>query len=294
MILGAVETGGTKINCAIGDEKGNILKSIRIATNSPEKCIPEILDFFLTYRVDSIGIGSFGPLELHRDSPTYGSITATPKPGWRNYPIVSVFKKKLGVPVGFDTDVNAALLGELTYGNIRNIENAVYLTIGTGIGGGVISNGKLLHGMLHPEIGHIPVRVHEGDNYSGKCPYHSSCLEGMASGPAIAERWGKPGEQLRDKSEVWDLEAWYIAQACAICMMTLSPQIIILGGGVMENTILFPLIREKTLQFINGYLPCKEIENLEQYIVPASLNGLQGIKGCIKLALDALEEQKEE
>ncbi|MBR4446796.1 MAG: ROK family protein [Solobacterium sp.] len=287
MLYGAIETGGTKMVCAIGNEHGEILEQISIPTTTPEETMPLVTGWFKDKDIQAVGIASFGPVDLNRNSKTYGYITSTPKPGWGFFDLVGTVQKELHVPVGFDTDVNGSLLGEMTYGCARGLTDAVYLTIGTGIGAGIMTNGKLLHGMLHPEAGHIPMAVHKDDTYTGKCPYHKTCFEGMAAGPAIEERWGQPGKKLRDRKEVWELEAYYIAQALTSYIMILSPQKIILGGGVMHQEALFPLIRKNVAEMLNGYLRTKELEDLDSYIVPASLNDDQGIMGCIKLAIDA-------
>lgn len=291
-MYGAIETGGTKIVCAVLDETGKIHSRISIPTATPDISVPAVLDYFRQHPLQALGVGSFGPLDLNPASETYGSITATPKHGWRDYPLLPVLRSVLEIPVGMDTDVNAALLGEVTYGAAKGLENAVYLTIGTGIGGGVMTNGRLLHGMLHPELGHILLARQEDDPYSGSCPYHGSCFEGLASGPAIAGRWGRPAEELYDRPEVWDLEAYYIAQALVSYIMTLSPERIILGGGVMHQENLFPLIREKTAEMLRGYIQTEQLRHMETYIVPASLDDDQGILGCLQLALSAAKEEK--
>ena len=287
MLYGALETGGTKMICAVGNENGEILEQTSIPTLTPAETMPAVIAWFKERNIAALGIACFGPIDLHEDSATYGYITSTPKLAWADYPILPVMKEALGIPVGFDTDVNGSLLGEMTWGCAKGLTDAIYITIGTGIGGGVMTNGKLLHGMLHPELGHMMLAKHPDDPYQGKCPYHSTCFEGLASGPAIEERWGKPGYELQDRPEVWELESYYIAQALSVYILTLSPQKIILGGGVMHQESLFPLIRQKTLQILNGYLQTKELKDIDSYIVPASLNDDQGIMGCIRLAMDA-------
>ncbi|MCR4637359.1 MAG: ROK family protein [Butyrivibrio sp.] len=287
MIYGGIEAGGTKMICVIGDENGKILDRMQIPTKTPEETMPIMIDYFKGKDIKALGIACFGPIDLNRDSKTYGYITSTPKLAWKNYDIVGAFKKELGVPIGFDTDVNGSLLGEITWGCAKGLTDALYLTIGTGVGGGVMAGGKLLHGMLHPELGHIKMAVADGDTYKGKCPYHGTCFEGMAAGPAIEDRWGKKAVELADDDKVWDLESTYIAQALCTYILTLSPQIIILGGGVMHQEQLFPLIRKKVLEQLNGYIVTKELKDIDNYIVPASLNDDQGIMGSIKLAMDA-------
>lgn len=290
MIFGALEAGGTKMVCAIGNEEGKIIERISIPTTTPGEIMPKLIEFFKGKELSALGIGCFGPIDVNHGSKTYGYITSTPKLAWRNFDIVGVFKEALNIPVGFDTDVNGSLLGEATWGCAKGLTDALYLTVGTGVGAGIMINGKLLHGMLHPEAGHIPVKPEINDVYTGKCPYHGTCLEGVASGPAIEERWGKKAYELTERAEVWELESSYLAQALTSYMMILSPQKIILGGGVMNQKQLFPLIRHKVKALVNDYIQTKEFEKMDEYIVPASLNDDQGIKGCIKLAMNALDE----
>lgn len=290
MRLGALEAGGTKMVCAVGDESGRIDEQISIPTTTPDETMPQIIEYFSDKNIDSLGIACFGPIDLHKDSATYGYITTTPKIAWQNADIVHRLTSELHVPAGFDTDVNGSLLGEVTYGQARGMTDAAYFTIGTGIGAGIMSGGNMVHGALHPEAGHILMRVREDDPMpEGMCPFHGACFEGMAAGPAIEKRWGDKAVNLKDRAEVWDLEAYYIAQGMVATTLFLSPQIIILGGGVMHQTQLFPLIREKTAEMLNDYIKTDEIRHMDQYIVPASLNDNQGILGCFKLAADALD-----
>ena len=285
---GSLEAGGTKMVCAIGDEQGNILERISIPTLEPEKTMPAIIDFFKNKNISALGIGCFGPVDLDRKSATYGYITTTPKLPWKNYDIVGVCEKELGVPVGFDTDVNASALGEATWGCTKDLSNSIYITVGTGIGVGVIIDRKPYHGMLHPEGGHILLARHPQDPMEkGVCPYHELCLEGLASGPAIAARWGKPGAELADRKEVWELEAYYLAQAICSYIMILSPERIIVGGGVSHQEQMMPMIRKEVERQMGGYIQAKGMKDLDHYIVLPSLNDNQGIKGGLKLAMDA-------
>lgn len=286
MRLGALEAGGTKMVCAIGNENGEIFERISVPTETPEITIPKLIEFFKDKDIEALGIGCFGPIDLNRDSDTYGCITTTPKLKWANYNIVGAFHDALNVPVGFDTDVNGSALGEATWGITKGLENSMYITIGTGVGAGIISNGKLLHGMLHPEGGHLLLTKHPKDTYKGKCPYHQSCLEGLAAGPAIEERWGKKGFELADRPEVWEMEAFYIGQALVDYIVILSPQRIVLGGGVMHQEHMMPLVRQEVKKQMNGYIKTRELEDLDSYIVLPSLNDNQGIMGALKLALD--------
>lgn len=291
MILGALEAGGTKMVMAIGNENGEILEQCSIPTETPDITVPKIIDYFKRNGIEALGIGSFGPIDPDKNSKTYGYITSTPKLAWANYDIVGNIKKALQIPIGFDTDVNASALGEATWGSIRGLSSGIYLTIGTGIGLGVYMNGSLLHGMLHPEAGHVLLSKHPEDTFEGSCPYHSHCFEGLASGPAIEKRWKKKAYELKDQSEVWELEAYYIAQGLTNFILTLSPHKIVLGGGVMHQEQLFPLIRKKVAELLNGYINTQQIADLEHYIVPASLKDNQGIMGCLRLATLELEQR---
>lgn len=286
-LFGALEAGGTKMVCAIGDEGGNILERITVPTGTPADTMAPMCSFFKSRPIAALGIGCFGPLDLDRRSATYGSITTTPKLAWQHYPIVRAFQDALGVPVGFDTDVNAAALGEAAWGCTRDVRNSIYITIGTGVGVGVIIDGKPYHGMLHPEGGHILLTRHPDDPMTDSgCPFHSSCLEGLAAGPALERRWGVPGPNLADRPEVWELEAYYIGQALWNYICVLSPERIVLGGGVMHQKGLLELVRRETARQMNGYIRCKGIEDWERYITAPSLNDNQGILGALCLAAE--------
>lgn len=289
MRIGALEAGGTKMVCAIGDETGKIYEQESFPTVTPEETLPQLLDYFKGKEIEALGIACFGPIDLDRDSDTYGYITTTPKTAWMNTDIAGYFANGLNVPVGFDTDVNGSLLGEVTYGQAKGLGDAVYYTIGTGVGAGVMSGGKLVHGAMHPEAGHMLLRVREDDPMpEGICPFHGACLEGMAAGPSIEKRWGKKAIEMKDDAKVWDLEAYYLAQCMVTTTLMLSPKIIILGGGVMHQTQLFPLVREKTRELLNGYIKNDTVNDMDHYIVPASLHDDQGIMGCLKLGFDAV------
>lgn len=290
---GALEAGGTKMVCAVGDERGRIIARVSIPTQTPEQTMPPMIDFFRQYPLRALGIGCFGPVDLDKESPTYGYITTTPKLAWQNYDIVGAFRQALGVPVGFDTDVNAAALGEATWGCTRGMAHSIYITVGTGVGVGVIIDGKPYHGMLHPEGGHIPLAIHPDDPMAqGICPYHPNCLEGLAAGPSLQARWGKKGAELTDRPEVWELEAHYLGQALMSYILILSPQRIVLGGGVMKQPSLLSLVRREVMAQLNRYVQGKCLENPESYIVAPSLDDNQGILGAIKLAMDAEEAEK--
>ena len=284
MIIGGIEMGGTKMVCAIGNEFGEVLEQTKFVTRGPKETLKDISDFFKKKNIQALGIASFGPVDLNKDSLTYGYILETPKTMWRNIDVLGYFKNELNIPIGFDTDVNAACLGETIYGAGKKYKNVIYGTIGTGIGFGVYLNGELLHGLMHPEVGHMIIQKHINDTFDGCCPYHKNCLEGFASGPSIQKRWGKPAEELIDNEDVTKLEAFYIAQGICNCIMCYSPEKIILGGGVMHNDNLYPLIREEVKKLLNNYIHKKEIlENIDTYIVKPELKDYQGIIGAIEL-----------
>lgn len=287
MRIGALEAGGTKMVLAVGDENGNIFEQVSIKTETPEITMPKMIDYFKNKNIEALGIGCFGPICPDKKSGKYGYITSTPKLAWANYNIVGAFKEALNVPIGFDTDVNGSCLGEATFGCAKGLSNVVYLTVGTGIGAGILVEGNLLHGNLHPEAGHILLRRHPEDKYEGKCPYHKDCFEGLAAGPAIEERWGRKGTELAGDDKVWEMEGYYIAQALTTYILTLAPSKIILGGGVMHQTQLFEIVRKNVTEMLNGYLDTPELKDMDNYIVPAGLNDNQGIIGCLVLGRDA-------
>ena len=291
MRLGALEAGGTKMVCAIGDENGTVFERESYPTREPENTIPAIIDYFRDKGIEALGIGSFGPLCLDPNAENYGAITTTPKPGWSNYPLRAVLMDALKVPVGIDTDVNAAALSEARLGAGKGLDSLVYYTIGTGVGGGAVVEGKLLHGLVHPEMGHILLRPDPRDpTPRGFCPYHDGCLEGMANGPAIEKRWGVSAKELPEDHVAWDIEAEYLAQMCANTIVTLSPKKIVLGGGVMHQLHLFPRVRRLTLEKLNGYVAHPAIlEHIDSYIVPPALGDNAGAAGSLLLALDALK-----
>lgn len=290
MILGSIEAGGTKFVCAIGTEEGEILDRITIPTRTPNETIPEVIQFFRKEKISALGIGSFGPIDVKKESPTYGNILNTPKLAWQNYPFLETMQNALQVPIGFTTDVNAAALGEYVFGAAKNLQSCLYITIGTGIGAGAVFQGELLEGLSHPEMGHIIVRKHPDDSFEGVCPYHHDCLEGLASGPAIEKRWGKKGAELSDVKKVWELEAYYIAQALVQYIMILMPEKIIIGGGVSNQTSIFPLIHQQVKELLNGYFTHPLLnDNIVDYIVKPGLNGDAGIIGGLVLAKRELE-----
>lgn len=288
MLFGGIEAGGTKMVCAIGDENGNLIDRISIPTEKPEITVPKLVAYFRKHDIKALGIGCFGPIDLNKESATYGHVTKTPKLGWEYFDVVGTFQKELNVPVGFDTDVNGAILGEVTWGAAKGLNSAIYITVGTGVGVGVYMNGGLVHGLVHPEAGHILLSKRADDTYEGKCPFHKNCFEGLAAGPAIEGRWGQKGFELANREEVWDLEAYYIAQAIATYILTYSPEKVILWGGVMHQEQLFDMVRKQVVEILNGYVQSDVLlKNTDQYIVAPALGDDPGIKGAIKLAIDA-------
>jgi fructokinase len=293
-LVGGIEAGGTKFVCAVGSGPDDVRALVRIPTTSPAETIGQAIEFFRTQRellgpLAAIGIASFGPIDPQIGSPRFGYITSTPKAGWRDTDFAGVVSHGLGVPVGFDTDVNVAALGEFRWGAGQGLKNLMYLTIGTGIGGGGLVNGSLLHGLIHPEIGHIRI-PHDrlADPFPGCCPFHGDCLEGLASGPAMNQRWQQPAENLPADHPAWSLEADYLALAMVNLICTLSPQRIILGGGVMSHLQLFPLIRQRVQQLLSGYVQSPAIlDQIDGYIVPPGLGDRSGVLGAFALAQQA-------
>lgn len=289
MRIGCIEAGGTKFVCGVLDENKTILEKIVIPTETPEETFKAMFAFFDQFEMDAIGIASFGPIDLNRASKTYGYFTTTPKPGWAFTPFASVLEERYKVPVGFDTDVNGAALAELKYGAGVGLDNLVYYTIGTGIGAGVVVNRQMVHGMMHPEAGHGLVRRHQDDAFQGVCPYHGDCLEGMASGVAMEKRWSSKAHLLPEDHPAWEMEAYYIAQACVSAIVMVSPEKIVLGGGVMNQSHLFGLIHLHVKEMLNGYIQSPLLDDLSTYIVPPGLGDLSGILGAYALALEAIE-----
>jgi fructokinase len=292
-LYAAIEAGGTKFVCTIGGGPDDVRAEARFATTSPEATLRQTLAFFREQRAQhgplkAAGIASFGPVDLDPASPTYGFITSTPKAGWAGTDVVGPVRQALGVPVRFDTDVNAAALGEGRWGAAQGLDTFIYLTIGTGIGGGGLVNGRLMHGLVHPEMGHIRV-PHEvaADPFAGVCPYHGDCLEGLASGPAMNARWGRPAESLPDDHPAWVLEARYLALALNNFVTTLSPQRVVLGGGVMKRGALFAPIHRELQALLNGYVQAAQLlTHVDRYVVPPAFGARAGVLGALALAME--------
>jgi fructokinase len=293
-LFAGIEAGGTKFVCVVGAGPDDVRAEARFPTTSPEATLRQALEFFREQRaaqgpLTAAGIASFGPVDLDPASPTYGFITSTPKAGWARTDMVGPVRQALGVPVRFDTDVNAAALGEGRWGAARGLDTFIYLTIGTGIGGGGLVNGRLMHGLVHPEMGHIRIpRDAQADPFAGSCPFHGDCLEGLASGPAMNARWGRPAETLPDDHPAWPLEARYLALALNNFICTLSPQRVVMGGGVMERASLFALIHRELRAILNDYVQAVQLQaGLDRYVVPPAFGPRAGVLGALALAMES-------
>ena len=293
--IGAIEAGGTKFICMVGNGPENIEAQTRIATTIPNDTLQKVIDFFRPFssegRIKAIGVGCFGPLDLDPNSDSYGFITSTPKAGWDNTNIAGRLRDQLKVNIIIDMDVNTAALGEYRWGASRGLDPSLYLTIGTGIGGGYVKDGKPLMGLLSPEMGHIHVPHNINlDPFPGSCPFHGDCFEGLASGPALQQRLNVPGETVPDDHPFWEIEAGYIASALTDYIFTLSPKRIILGGGVMHRTFLFPMIRRMVLENLHGYLRQPILlDHTDRYIVPPGLGDRSGILGALALVQSSIK-----
>lgn len=289
MSYGGIEAGGTKWVCGVGDGTNELIAVDTVPTTTPAETIDRAVRFFAGHRqlIDALGVGSFGPIDAHKSSPTWGQITTTPKPGWAHTDVVAALQTALELPVAFDTDVNAAALGEAHWGAGRGLETFCYVTVGTGIGAGVMANGRVLHGLLNPEVGHMRIPHDRArDPFEGVCPFHGDCWEGLASGEALRQRWGRPAHDL-STDEAWELEAEYLALALVNLIFTLSPQRIIMGGGVPKHAGLLQLVRGRVRELLGGYVNVPEVgtaAGLEQYIVAPTLGDHAGVLGAIKLA----------
>jgi len=286
-----MEAGGTKFVCMVASGPEEVRAQTSFPTTKPEETLGRAVTFFKAYQpFVALGIGTFGPCDLNPASPTFGRLSTSIKPGWKEANMLDRFRQAFDVPIGIDTDVNVAALGEFTWGAGQGTEVLLYLTVGTGIGGGGVINGRMMHGLLHPEMGHIRLPRADGDQFGGICPYHGDCLQGLASGPAMEARWGKPGAELPLDHPAWKMEAHYLALAVHNYICTFSPNRIILGGGVMHQKHLFPLIHEEVKKLLNGYIRLSMIlERIDEYIVPPGLADRAGVFGAIALAKQAGE-----
>lgn len=293
MRLGAIEAGGTKVVCLVGSGPDHIAAQTRIPTGEPTWTLDRVVDFFRDQvavggPVTAIGIASFGPVELRRSHPRYGFITTSPKSGWAYVDVVGPIRRAFGVPVGFDTDVNGAALGEGRWGAARGLSTFVYLTVGTGIGAGAVVDGQVAHGLVHPEMGHVSVPRRPGDDFPGDCPYHGDCLEGMASGTAMTARWGRPAEQLdgAELAAAVELAAGYLAAGLRNIVYTIAPQRIVIGGGVAALPELFPRVRAHLAELLSGYPGLPE-HSADDFVLPAELGQQAGPAGALVLAENA-------
>jgi fructokinase len=293
-VYAGVEAGGTKFVCALGTGPDGVTATTSFPTTTPGETLGRVVEFIARERdaVEAIGVASFGPVDLRADSATYGHITSTPKPGWQRTDVVGALRAAFAVPVGFDTDVNGAALAEGRWGAARGLDTFAYVTVGTGIGVGAMVGGRLVHGLLHPEAGHLVVRRHPDDAFAGACPFHGDCLEGLASGPAVAGRWQRPGSDLGPhRDAAIELEAWYLAQLATTLTYVLSPQRIVLGGGLLNLPGLLAAIRALTVELLGGYLDTPVItQQVDRYLVPPGLGDRAGVLGGIALASAAAGE----
>lgn len=286
-MYGSIEAGGTKFVCAIGDEEMTIKERVSFPTTTPEETMALVIDFFKKYedQLVGIGIGSFGPIDIHRDSATYGYITSTPKLAWQNFDFVGTMKQAFPIPIAWTTDVNAAAYGEYVFGKGKGLSSVVYYTIGTGVGGGALQDGRFVEGFSHPEMGHMLVVPHPDDLFEGSCPFHGNCLEGMAAGPAIKKRLGKKGQELSEDEPFWSIEAEYIAQCAYNTTLMLSPDVIIFGGGVMKQRHMVEKVHQAFERLVNGYVKTPAVAD---YIVTPELEDNAGTLGCLALAREAV------
>jgi fructokinase len=292
-VYGGIETGGSKWECAIGRGPDDLRAAVTIPTTTPEETIGRAVAFFEGEGpVAAIGIGSFGPVDPDPSSSTWGHVTSTPKPGWAYTDVGQEIRRRLSVPVGFDTDVNAAALGEHRWGAAQGLDTFCYITVGTGIGGGGMANGRLLHGLVHPEFGHMRIpHDREQDPFSGICPYHGDCWEGLASGRAIEARWRRSAAELAGDERVWTLQAHYLALGLVSVICVLSPERIVIGGGVLSEASLLPLVRHAVTELMNDYLEKSAFgEDIAAYITSPGLGSRSGVLGAIALAEAALVE----
>ncbi len=294
MSIGGIEAGGTRWTCAVGSGDGEVERSESFPTTTPAETLGRATRFFAAVPdLEAVGVGAFGPVEVNRSSPRWGTITTTPKPGWRDTDVVTPLAEALGVPIALDTDVNAAAVGEWRHGAARGLDTFVYVTVGTGIGGGAFANGRPVHGLLHPEVGHMLIPHDRGrDPFPGSCPFHRDCLEGLASGTALRERWGRPGEELTDP-EAWELEAEYLALGLANVVLVLAAERIVLGGGVGAAPGLLPRVRARLLDVLAGYVDAPPlVDAIDDYLVAPGLGPRSGVVGAIELARDAVGQAR--
>jgi fructokinase len=286
-LYGGVETGGTWCVCALGSGPGRLERREEFRTGTPADAIERIVAFFdQGPRPVAIGVGSFGPVDVDPASPTWGSVTTTPKPGWQHVALAGPISAALSVPVAFDHDVATAALGEHRWGAARGVSACSYVTVGTGIGAGLLIDGRPWHGLLHPEVGHLRIPHDRArDPFDGTCPWHGDCWEGLACGPAVAARWGAAGGDLADDHPAWELEAEYVALGLLGIVTVFSPRMVVLGGGVMERAGLRERVRTQLRDLLGGYLRSPLMgERIDEFIVAPQLGDDAGVLGAIALA----------
>lgn len=296
-LLGALEMGGTKMVCATGYADGTILERGRIDTVDPATTLQQCAAWFAERDIAALGVGAFGPTAVDPASPRYGCMLTTPKPGWSDFDILGALRSELSVPLAYDTDVNVACLGEAAFGCAKGMTDVLYLTIGTGVGAGVLSSGHLIHGAMHPEVGHIPLVRDPADPMpagESACPFHPNCFEGLICGPSLWKRWGDPvAAGVSEDPDAVNLIGGYLGQALVTLILCYMPRKIIIGGGVGDHLPILPVARKKVAEILNNYLVIPEVDDLDSYIVGNSLDGTQGILGCLELARQALQDSAE-
>lgn len=293
-LLAGIEAGGTKVIAVIGTGPDHTVAEVRIPTTTPSETLGAVTDF-LRAQIDAGnvpaagGVASFGPVELRRTSDRFGFITTTPKAGWSGTDMLGPIRDVIGGPVAFDTDVNGAAVGEGRWGAARGVETYVYLTVGTGIGGGAVIAGRVAHGLVHAEMGHVNVPRHPRDDFAGQCPFHGDCLEGMASGPALEARWGVAAPQLTgvELDAAVEIEAWYLAHGLRSIVYVAAPERVVIGGGVSTMRGLLPRVRQGLVDALGGYPGLPEHGSVD-FVVPAELGAMAGPAGALALAGEAL------
>lgn len=289
-LVAGIELGGTKVVCGLGNRRGELLARQELPTRDPDRTLADVraaLEGFFRERGKcvALGIASFGPVRLDAGAADYGCIGPTPKTLWRGCNLPAFFRSWLDVPIALDTDVNGAALGEARWGAAMGCESVVYITVGTGIGGGIIVHGRPVRGLLHPEVGHMRLPRAKGDNFPGNCPHHGDCVEGLAAGSAIVERWGEQLDALAPGHQAYEYEAHYLSHLVVNLILTLVPERIVLGGGVMSNPALFPRIRDRVVESLNGFISIDMVESrIDELIVPPGLGADSGVLGAIAMA----------
>lgn len=290
-LIAGVELGGTKVICVLASGPNDVRDRVQIPTTTPDETLGAVEDVLRRWSgYDALGIASFGPVSLDRSAATYGYITSTPKPGWSDTDVGMRLAKVAGMPLGFDSDVNGAALGEGRWGAAHDVDDHAYITVGTGVGIGLVLHGAPVAGLTHSELGHIrPVRM-AGDTWPGSCPFHGDCVEGLVSGPAIRTRTGKPAQDLAANDPVWETVAHTLAQLCHTLVLTGIPRRIVMGGGVVVGVPqLLPEVRARLVASLGGYVAVPGLLPIDDFVVPAGLGAMAGPLGAVQLGVLALE-----